>query len=626
MKAFTTLEKCELRQNLLAGNWPAVEVAVMVAREQWQSAPSHETFLTLSHLLIGLTEHQSEFVLEALTRWSQQAPLTGTVWLLLGLTHTKLAAMERGTGSANRVSAQSWKQIAYHYAQAEKAFERALSDGVLPKGAIRSAQMRREQVQGQKEAVADGLFRAFLQEDPQWLAGWKTRMAQLEPRWGGSWPEVEALLELADKTLEDAVSRQDLHLSAIWWRANYAYYFEQDADRALQIAETGLQHEGPAQALANLWELKADIALSQSQLEPAWAAYQKAIALTPEAADLRFNFGNALHRAELCDAAKAQWEVGATLHGNEAHECAYWLGHYLSFGTEGFPADTARADNLLKQAVEKAGSRKQRAWGYFAQGRLYTAPPQQDWIKARACFQAAAEDGLTHAWRFWSRALEEHPEAIPDTALEITQAYQKGAEAGDTRSRIAYARRLEEGLGCAVDAEQAQTQWALAADAGNYEALLHCAASATRQGDFAQAQALLWQASACADAEETEAANLLVYGGLVGKYAPLADETANELLLHVRQRTSQVCGFSDLLHIAVLFRQLHKDRSEIKALRSWLKKLSRNQNLEKPIREHARVMLRATPAGWMHRFYLKRPKTLPLPPLPQGAYYAAFSI
>lgn len=627
MSSTTTVpvdERRALRDRLLAGDFPAVAREVESALQRWQTEQSQAAYWGLQDRLQSLCNTRSAFTLPLAEQWRAQSPDEPMAHLVHGLIATAEATRHRGQGSASSLDATGWQAVDRHFAAARESL---LQVWTLPlmAGPATDALMQRELIRGHSETEALAQFDHLLAHDAQFFAGWNRRLAQLEPRWGGSWPEVEALLRRADTVLRDPLMRDSLHARALWWRADHAWRFEDEDAEALALIEQGLARPMGGWVRSSLLQLRSDIHAHVERHAEAVQALREAVAAQPDNPTLHLALGRRLEAAEQMPAAFEAWAQGVEREGDDAHECAYQLGFHLMHGLEGMPPDSQRAESVLRAACQTAPTRRDRAWCELALGDLYRVTTGfMDRARAEAAYQAAGEGGLPQAWTSLARGLDEGVWGTPDP-VAATAAYRQAAEAGDNAARDLYARRLLDGVGCAPDRAAALPMLRAAGDEDHVEALLQLAATAWHAGQTGLAELWLWRAAAASDDNALDATSLLVRGMVSGWFGYTDRALARTLLNHAIERASRYDHRVLMLGYALLYPDVRKDGDELAVIRKQLRKIAKDKTLLDVYRADARRQLAALPGKWTHTLHLSRPDSIPMPSLPDEGPQAAFA-
>lgn len=618
------VERRALRDRLLAGDFPAVAREVESALQRWQTEQSQAAYWGLQDRLQSLCNTRSAFTLPLAEQWRAQSPDEPMAHLVHGLIATAEATRHRGQGGVSSLDAAAWQAVDQHFAAARESL---LQVWTLPlmAGPATDALMQRELIRGHSETEALAQFDHLLAHDAQFFAGWNRRLAQLEPRWGGSWPEVEALLRRADTVLRDPLMRDSLHARALWWRADHAWRFEDEDAEALALIEQGLARPMGGWVRSSLLQLRSDIHAHVERHAEAVQALREAVAAQPDNPSLYLVLGRRLETAEQMPAAFEAWAQGVELEGDDAHECAYQLGFHLMDGLEGVLPDPHRAESVLQAACQTAPTRRDRAWCALALGDLYRVTTGfLDRTRAEAAYQAAGEDGLPQAWTSLARALDGGVWGTADP-VAATAAYRQAAEAGDNAARDLYARRLLDGVGCAPDRAAALPMLRAAGDEDHVEALLHLAGAAWHAGQTGLAELWLWRAAAASDENELDATCLLVRGLVSGWFGYTDRALARTLLNHATERASRYDYTVLMLWYAVLYPDVRKNGDELVVIRKQLRKIAKDKTLPAQRRTDAELQLAALPGKWMHTLHLSRPDSIPMPLLPDEGPQAAFA-
>lgn len=621
-------ERRALRDRLLAGDFPAVAREVESALQRWQTEQSQAAYWGLQDRLQSLCNTRSAFTLPLAEQWRAQSPDESMACLVHGLIATAEATRHRGQGSASSLDAAAWQVVDQHFAVARESLRQVWTLPLMA-GPATDALMQRELIRGHSETEALAQFDHLLTHDAQFFAGWNRRLAQLEPRWGGSWPEVEALLRRADTVLRDPLMRDSLHARALWWRADHAWRFEDEDAEALALIEQGLARPMGGWVRSSLLHLRSDIHAHAEHHAEAVQALREAVAAQPDNPSLYLMLGRRLEAAEQMPAAFEAWAQGVEREGDDAHECAYKLGFHLMHaqeeGQEAAQSDPQRAEAVLYAACATAPTRRDQAWCELALGDLYRASDRlRDRARAEAAYQAAGEGGLPQAWTSLARGLDDGVWGAADP-VAATAAYRQAAEAGDNAARDLYARRLLDGVGCAPDRVAALPMLRAAGDEDHVEALLQLAATAWHAGQTGLAELWLWRAAAASDENELDATCLLVRGLVSGWFGYTDRALARTLLNHATERASRYDHTVVMLWYAVLYPDVRKDGDELAVIRKQLRKIAKDKTLPDLRRADAQRQLAALPGKWMHTLHLSRPESILMPSLPDEGPQAAFA-
>lgn len=620
-----SMHECRvLRDRLLAGDFAAVARELEAVLQRWRAEQSHAAYQDLYERLEALCNTRSSFTLPMAEQWLVQSPDEPLALLVHGLIATAEAMRHRGQGGASSVDAAAWQAVDRHFAAARESLLQVWNLPLMA-GPATDALMQRELIRGHSETDAIEQFEHLLALDAQYFAGWNRRLAQLEPRWGGSWPEVEALLRRADTVLLDPLMRDSLHARALWWRADNAWTFEKQDAEALALIEQGLAQPMAAWVRSGLLQLRSAIHARAEHHAEAVQAVREAVEAEPDNPSLHLMLGRRLEAAGQAPAAIEAWARGAELEGDDAHECAYKLGFHLMHGLEGVLPDPHRAESVLQAACATAPTRRDQAWCELALGDLYrVAKEMLHRPRAEAAYQSAGEGGLPQAWTALGKALDEGIWDTPDP-VAATAAYRRAAEAGDNSARDLYARRLLDGVGCAPDRSAALPMLRAAGDEDHVDALLSLAGAAWRAGQTGLAELWLWRAAAASDDNELDATSLLVRGMVSGWFGYTDRALARTLLNHATERASRYDYNVLMLWYAVLYPDVRKDGNELDAIRKQLSKIVKDKTLSDQHRADAKRQLAALPGKWMHSLHLSRPETIPMPSLPKEGPQAAFA-
>ncbi|MCL2310514.1 MAG: DUF4034 domain-containing protein [Proteobacteria bacterium] len=425
--------------------------------------------------------------LEAVARWRAERPDSALARLACGLAHNEAAIAARGECSVDQVSSDQWRAVEQHFKEAKQLLLPLLDDehSGLPAGIVLSDLIVQEQISGSRTR-AEKYFAQMLERDPHWLLGWRRIQGIREPRWGGSWQDMEALLDLARQKLPEHAVR---YLTAIhwWWRGSYAYHWEDDAKSALKYLDKGLALAEHPRVRGQIQEYRAYAFDELKQADQALAAWQAAVSEDPSAAYC-YHYGRALEEAGKMSGAIAAMEQGARFDGEYAGYCAAWLGATFCDGNNGAhpeQIDHARAIPWLERGIAIGEGDHDTAANYL--GLIYfESEGRQDLAKAEQLFRQASDAGNHYGAYNLARLLDGQGKRAEALAF-----YRLAATRGHEWSARIVGSRIDE---MADDEAEAWLQDAV--EHHIISAYIDLARRRFQQGRVEEAEALLWQGAA----------------------------------------------------------------------------------------------------------------------------------
>lgn len=543
--------------------------------DEYRRNPDSAARETLQKAFIALGEADKM----TLEEWLQKAPDHTLVQGAVGLWHATKAQQIRGYDRADTVSEDEWRLIQKHFNETEH-YLKPLLDQNFPAGVFIEALISKEQICGSR-TQAEKYFDVLVARDTHWLSGWLRILGIRDPRWSGSFADMQDLLDLARKKLSEK-DTQELTAVYFWRCGTYAYHFEDDCKKALSHYEQALNHATRSELIAEVHENRAYAFQMLEDHQAQVDALRLAVEHDPSA-QYDYRLALALIEARQWEEAIALLEKTARLNVFDEFSpplsCALWLGS-IFFDDEDAAAagltDHPRAITWLERAValapkgcENLGIATNRL------GLLYqNSETERDLDKAEHYFRMAIECNNEYApWNLAQLLKEQNCDSD-----EITAMFRHAALLGHDAAR-------EEAIKLSSGKTDPETMLWLEemVDRGNKDVVSVFAASLLTSGRREAAEILLWQFSA--GEENSDIAYILgraLLDGYFGKPEPACvSEFMNALLPHAPLYYETAFDF--MLTYAVATYQ--KER-----LNSW-----KGCNTARGIFEDLKKMMRETP-------------------------------
>ncbi len=418
--------------------------------------------------------------------WLARVPACGVANLARGLQLSRQARAARGTCTVDQVDSEQWQATDRNYTNARDHLLKAIDAG-MPAGIALAALIEREQVMGSRTA-AERYFAQMLEQDPQWLGGWRQIQGVREPRWGGSVADMDALLAQSRQVL--AVPEQVTRLEAThwWWRGSYTWHWEDDAEQALRYLDKGLGIAWHPRGIAQIQEYRAYALKALERPEEAIAAWHAASEKELDNAEYLFRLGVALDEQGRLTEAMASVERGAVLGGEYAYWCSRFLAISWRDGGQGITADAQRALSWYGKALEQTDEPEKKAEMACAMADIHAG--RQAFDEAARCFRQAIEWGSADAPCRLAGLLEQGSAVDEAGRDEIIRLYRLAIERGQQEAPAklhAYLRAHANG-----DPALLEEMLLEAAASGDGEAVRAVAKRCLERGEARQAE--LWLA------------------------------------------------------------------------------------------------------------------------------------
>ncbi len=474
-------------EQLQAGDDAAVEAQARGLIDAYRAHPGAEQQEAWERFIDCCAE-LDDTLIEA---WLVRAPASGVANLARGMQLSRQARAARGTCTADQVDGEQWRTTDRHYASARSHLLQAIDAG-MPAGIALTALIEREQVMGSRTA-AERYFAQMLEQDPQWLGGWRQIQGVREPRWGGSVADMDALLAQSREVL--VAPEQAARLEAIhwWWRGSYVWHWEDDAQQALRYLDKGLEIAWHPRGIAQIQEYRAYALKALERIEEAIAAWRAASEKEPDNAEYLFRLGVVLDEQGRLAEAMAPVERGAALDGEYAYWCSRFLAISWRDGGQGVAADMQRALPWYAKALEQTDEPEKKAEMACAMADIHAG--RQAFDEAARCFHQAIEWGSADAPCRLAGLLEQRgavdgqgDDVHESWRDEIVRLYRLAAERGQKEA----SGKLHAYLRAHADGDPALQEEMLmqAAASGDGEAARVVAKRCLERGETRQAE--LW--------------------------------------------------------------------------------------------------------------------------------------
>ncbi len=598
-------ESNTLRAAMHAGDFDLLEQALADAYAAYRQQPGRQTCDQISRLYRQLTEAAQDQDLAAVEAWLASRPDSGWAHAVAGLLHTDIARETRGASTSGGVSEQDWAQIRKHYDLAEPLLRRSMALGV-PAGRQLEALMQRQQVIGQ-QTEAERLFGELREVDPQWYGGWRTMQAIKEPRWGGSVPEMQALLDEARSGLQDPQSVTDLEASHHWWVGSYAYSFREDSEQALQHYQQALSFAATPPVVGQIHHYRALALRDLDRLAEATDAWRAAVAADPDA-EYFYELARSLVKQEKLDEAEQFFRVAIDKGGTYGYWSARYLAYDLGQGDDGFRCDPLEAIRLYEVANQLARGTAQQIPCLVATAYLLRSTEAHgDRPRAAELFRQAYGLGDLRAMVILGDMQREAE--IEGGATAAFESYQLAAEQEDSLAQERLGFCLLEGQGCEPSIEAGRHWLEKAGMQGSQAALRWLVQDAFSRGDRTRTEILLWQA--CSKQDAYMAGYTLARGLIEGWFGAPDLTRADEVLsLFLTQH-----DHADSKILTAITRYPHYRggwdtiKPALKALKSW-------QGNDARMDLATKYVLRQLPGSYFGYLLWARPEKLTPPPPP----------
>ena len=198
---------------------------------------------------------QDPDVMEAtLLRWRTSSPESHHAWLISGIFYKELAWMWRGTGFSNTVAEAAWAKFSEYMPRSRRFLERSYELNPLdPESSSNLLITARAMSLSRSEQ--DVYFGRVMEITQNHYYAWDNYWINATPKWGGSWEEIDAIVEQTE-----ALKEEYPMLGAIWLSALKEMFFRRDGYQKIFKEET-VQREIMAlfEALLERWPDKASL-------------------------------------------------------------------------------------------------------------------------------------------------------------------------------------------------------------------------------------------------------------------------------------------------------------------------------------------------------------------------------
>lgn len=233
--------------------------------------------------------YQDSGTTEAIDAWLSQVPHSAHAHTAAAIHHASVAWGHRGVAFYHQIPPENIRKMKAEVVLAEKAAQRAIE--IDPRSLPAYAVLVDVARIGGSDEAADRAFEAGLRQRPDSYRLRLARMSTLEPKWGGSQPELDALAEQAQK-----YAASNPRLTALLTDAKANRALEACPEDGLACPEAAEQYflafeHGPSWQHARwasatladnaMWPLVVEVTTQTLRFEPSDAAarYQRAKAL-----------------------------------------------------------------------------------------------------------------------------------------------------------------------------------------------------------------------------------------------------------------------------------------------------------------------------------------------------------
>lgn len=603
----TVFSDVDISGLLRARDFAAAHQCLSEVHQAYKASPGFETNDGLWHAINSINgiDRDQNVRIAVLEEWLAQAPDDPYANLCLADQIYGVAGGHRGCDLADTVSDEDWQAIHHYCEQAAELAEKSIALGG-PAGYAINLLMWQEQVIGSQHRAEQLLNRA-IELDPTWLGCWLHMLSIKDPRWGGSDPEMRAILKLAEQYFDHPRMLDDLHGKFAIALGGYRFRFEDDHERALAL-------------LLPAWKLNPkDFRAAAIREETAWAYqglqdYEKAAEAWLAAAE-KYPCGEYFRQAAWCFREKLDapektlecYEKAADYEDDDAAWCIYFLALAYRDRELGVERDMPKARAYFEKLIgmgENISDDSLLAWAYDGLASTYLIDDAwRDVPQAIAWYEKSVALGLPDSMRSmgWVYADPRYAYENPELA---TEWFKRAGEAGDDQGFRLYVHRVVDEIGIKADVQTKMDLLRQAAERGDPSALRRLAGLELQHGEARQAEMLLWQAvQEDDDLMDSRAAFALAYGLANGWFGAKDEGRAVEVLkeaIRKQRRSGRPCYVLLMLLSSLTYPLFAKDWAAIQELRGVLEECQAEcSDGDQVVAADARRQLAALPASWL---------------------------
>lgn len=617
-----------LAERLEQQDFAAVRLALAEAHAAYLAAPCLASSEALVQVIGELESNEKEEVArrQVLAAWRDQAPDDPYASFCLAALHFRQAWRHRGGALAHLVSEADWQALREHCEQGRALAEHALAGGG-PAGHLLVWLMWEQQVIGTQHQ-AELIFNRAQELDPHWLGCWENMICIKDPRWGGSEPEMRAILELGRQHFTDPGCQSRLEARFALALGGYLFRFQDDHAGALALLEPARELQASDHIRASIQEECAWCYQAQGRPEQALAAWVAAAELYPVGLYYWQAYQQLRYQLDRPEAALACLEEGSACDDDEGARCTYALGLAWRDREMGLERDMGKSRQYLEKAIRQyqdLDNEEMLAWCYDGLGFCYLFDPAlRDVAQAIACFERAIALGLAQGYLSMANIYRCNEYGLEDQEL-ANRWILKAGEAGHDQAFYQYVHRVVDDLGARADLDTKKDLLRQSAERGDPDALRRLAGLELHHGTPAEAEKLLWQAVQEDDElEDSRAAFALAYGLCNGWFGDRDSRRATEVLEHSirkQHRWGQPCYLLVMLLSALSTHLIKQNWGSVKELRGVLENCLQEYAEHTLQGQSARRMLAVLPGSWLgFQFWGLDWKGLPQPGVPDNLW------